>query len=61
MNGRNPFVVRATWQDEQTGHTHEATSDYLWRAPDPAMLHQKVRVLVDPNNPQRSMIDLTQD
>lgn len=59
INGRHPYVVRATWQDPRTGQTHEATSDHLRRDPGPALAaHPRVRVLFDPDKPQRSLVDL---
>jgi hypothetical protein len=58
MNGRSPFVVTVSWRDERTGRTHEAVSDYLWQRPDPELERQQVRVLVDPANPDRSLVDL---
>lgn len=59
VNGRHPYVVHATWQDEQTGRTHTATSDYLRRDPGPGMQGRThVRVLFDPADPDRNLLDL---
>ena len=59
LNGRCPFVVHASWVDEQTGRTHTARSDHLWQHPGPDLLAQRVRVLFDPADPDRNLIDLT--
>lgn len=59
INGRHPYVIRATWQDPRTGQTHEATSDHLPDDPTPLLEAQpRVRVLFDPDKPQRSLVDL---
>jgi Protein of unknown function (DUF3592) len=59
INGRHPFVVHASWRDEQTGRTHTATSDYLRHDPGPKLQGQtKVRVLFDPADPDRNLLDL---
>jgi hypothetical protein len=59
INGRHPFVVRATWQDPRTGQTHTATSEYLRQDPGPRLAAQpRVRVLFDPDHPGRSLVDL---
>jgi hypothetical protein len=59
INGRNPYVVYATWNDEQTGRTYTATSDILRHDPGPD-LHGRthVRVLYDPADPDRNVVDL---
>jgi uncharacterized protein DUF3592 len=59
LNGRHPYVVRATWQDPQTGRTHTATSDYLRHDPGPRFTADRgVRVLFDPSDPERNFVDL---
>ena len=59
VNGRHPYVVRATWRDASTGRTHTATSDYLRHDPGPRLQGQThVRVLFDPANPDRNVLDL---
>jgi hypothetical protein len=59
INGRNPYVVYATWNDEQTGRTYTATSDILRHDPGPD-LHGRthVRVLYDPADPDLNLVDL---
>ena len=59
LNGRCPFVVHASWVDEQTGRTHTARSEHLWKHPGPDLMAQRVRVLFDPADPHRNLIDLT--
>lgn len=58
FNGQFPFVLRASWQDERTGRTHTASSDPLWQPPAPELVNRPVRVLFDPANPDRNLIDL---
>jgi uncharacterized protein DUF3592 len=60
INGRHPYVVHATWHDARTGRTHTATSDYLRADPGPGLLGRThVRVLYDPADPDRNMVDLS--
>jgi uncharacterized protein DUF3592 len=59
INGRHPFVVHATWHDESTGRTHTATSDMLRHDPGPGLRGRNhVRVLFDPADPDRNVVDL---
>ncbi|WP_433516645.1 DUF3592 domain-containing protein [Nonomuraea sp. CA-143628] len=59
VNNRHPYVVHATWQDEQTGRTHTAVSDYLRHDPSPRLQGRThVRVLYDPADPDRNLVDL---
>ncbi len=58
LNGQNPFVIHASWQDERTGRTHTASSEHLWQPPDPRLISRGVRVLFDPTDPDRNVIDL---
>jgi hypothetical protein len=59
INNRHPYVVHATWRDERTARTYTATSDYLRDDPGPRLHGQThVRVLFDPANPERNLVDL---
>jgi Protein of unknown function (DUF3592) len=59
ISGRHPYVVHATWRDEQTGRTYTATSDHLRHDPGPRLLGRThARVLFDPSNPDRNLLDL---
>jgi hypothetical protein len=59
VNGRHPYVVHATWYDESTGRTHAATSDILRHDPGPGLRGRThVRVLYDPADPDRNLVDL---
>jgi hypothetical protein len=58
INGRHPYVIRATWQDPATGRTHTATSDprrnpFLEHAPGTLF-----RVLFKPDCPEQCLVDL---
>jgi hypothetical protein len=59
LNGRNPYIVRAHWRDELSGRHHTATSDYIWQDPSRELAGQQVRVLFDPADPDRNVIDIT--
>lgn len=59
INDRHPYVVRATWQDARTGRAYTATSDYIRHDPGPVLQGRShVRVLYDPADPARNMVDL---
>ncbi|MEV0616422.1 DUF3592 domain-containing protein [Nonomuraea sp. NPDC050404] len=59
VNNRHPYVVHATWQDTRTGRTYTAASDHLRDDPGPRLRGQgRVRVLYDPADPARNLIDL---
>jgi uncharacterized protein DUF3592 len=58
LNGQNPLVVHASWRDERSGRIHTASSDHLWHYPGPELLNGPVRVLFDPADPDRNLIDL---
>ncbi|WP_285579130.1 DUF3592 domain-containing protein [Actinoallomurus iriomotensis] len=59
VNGRHPYVVHASWQDERTGRTYTATSDNLRNDPGPRLRGRThVRVLYDPADPDRNLVDL---
>jgi hypothetical protein len=60
INGRHPYVVHATWYDPRTGRTHVASSDGLREDPGPRLLGRThVRVLHDPADPDRNVMDLS--
>jgi hypothetical protein len=59
LNGRHPHVVHAEWRDERTGRTHTAKSEHLPDDPSPRLTGRThVRVLYDPSDPDRNMVDL---
>jgi hypothetical protein len=59
LNNRHPYVVRATWQDVNRGRIYTATSDYIRHDPGPILQGRShVRVLYDPADPNRNMVDL---
>ena len=58
VNGRSPLVVAASWHDEHTGRVHTARSDHLWHHPGWEQLDRGVRVLFDPADPDRNLVDL---
>lgn len=59
VDGRHPYVIHAEWRDERTGRTHTAKSGHLHDDPAPRLPGRtRVRVLYDPGNPDRNMVDL---
>ncbi|TMR92325.1 DUF3592 domain-containing protein [Nonomuraea basaltis] len=59
VNNRHPYVVHAMWQDERTGRTYTAASDYLRDDPGPRLQGQtRVLVLYDAADPERNLVDL---
>ena len=60
VNGKNPYIVRATFRDPLTGRSYEATSDGVWDDPAAALRQNpNVTVLFDPKKPRRCMIELS--
>ncbi len=58
VDGRHPYLVRARFQDPQTARTYQATSDWVWEDPRPALTDDSVVVLFDPRRPKRSLVEL---
>ena len=58
VDGQSPLVVEASWRDERTGRVHTARSGHLWRHPGWELLDRGVRVLFDPADPDRNVVDL---
>jgi Protein of unknown function (DUF3592) len=58
INGKHPYVVRASFQDPRTGRTYQASSDRVWADPRPALEHAAPVVLFDPRKPNRSLVEL---
>ena len=58
VNNKNPFVIKAQWQDPETGKTHIFTSAHIWFDPQPYLPDEEVSVLVDPADPEKYYMDL---
>jgi len=59
FNGRSPFQVVTQWQDPTTGTIHVFKSENLRFDPSNYIGDNKIRVLIDRNNPRRYYVDLS--
>lgn len=59
VNGRHPFVVVCQWLNPQTRELHLFRSENLWFDPGPHLDRERVRVLIEPGNPRRYLVDLS--
>lgn len=58
MNGRNPYRVLAQGKNPFTGKLEQYLSKAVWIDPTEYLPDRKLRVLVDPNNSSRHMLDV---
>jgi Protein of unknown function (DUF3592) len=58
INGRHPYIVRASYQDPRTGRSYNASSDRAWDDPRPGLVNGRAVVVYDPRNPKRCLVDL---
>lgn len=59
VNGRNPFQIVSHWQNPTTSKLHIFTSDNIWFNPSDYITDDKIKVLIDRNNPKKYSIDLS--
>ena len=60
VNGQHPWRILAQWQNPATGKLHLFHSENLWFDPSRFVATQKqVRVLIDPQQPNRYSMDLS--
>ncbi len=59
VNGRNPFQIVSQWQNPTTSKLHIFTSDNIWFNPSDYIKNDKIKVLIDMNNPKKYSIDLS--
>jgi hypothetical protein len=59
VNGRSPWRITAQWLDPSGDKLHLFKSDHIWFDPEPFVDGDKIRVLIDPQNPDRYSIDLS--
>ncbi|ROT93470.1 DUF3592 domain-containing protein [Altererythrobacter sp. FM1] len=57
-NGEHPFRVVAQATDPATGRLRRFESEAIWVDPTTQLTGRKIRVLLDPSNPQRYHVDL---
>ena len=59
VNGRNPYVINAQWQNPATGLVHTFCSDNIWFDPSQFLTEKNIQVLVDLKDPEKYVIDLS--
>lgn len=59
INGKSPFQIVSHWQNPITSKLHIFTSDHIWFNPSDYIKNDKIKVLIDENNPKRYSIDLS--
>lgn len=59
VNGRNPFVVIAQWQNPATSEIHVFKSENIWFDPTQYITSDTIRVLIDKENPKKNFMDLS--
>ncbi len=59
MNGKCPYNIISQWQDPQTSKLYIFESDDIWFDPTNYIQNNKVKVLIDKNNPKKYMVDLS--
>ncbi len=58
-NGEHPFRVVVQAMDPATGRLRRFESEAIWVDPTTQLTGRKIRVLLDPGNPQRYHVDLS--
>jgi hypothetical protein len=59
VNGRNPFQIVSQWQNPATSKIHLFTSDNIWFDPTDFIKTDKIKVLIDRNDPKKYHVDLS--
>ena len=59
VNGRNPFQIILQWQNPATNKLHIFISDNIWFDPTHFIITDKIKVLIDRNNPKKYYVDLS--
>jgi hypothetical protein len=59
VNGRNPFQIVSQWQNPATSKLHLFTSDNIWFDPTDFIKTDKIKVLIDRNDPKKYHVDLS--
>ncbi|GAB4239631.1 MAG: hypothetical protein Kow00109_14500 [Acidobacteriota bacterium] len=60
VNGRHPFQILMRGRDPLSGDELTFRSDFLWEDPTGQLDPAAVRVFIDPHNPRRYYVDLSQ-
>ena len=59
VNGKNPFIITAQWQDPETSDLHIFTSANIWFDPSDYINEDHVTAYVDKEDRSRYFIDLS--
>jgi hypothetical protein len=59
VNGRNPYTIVSQWQNPATSKLHIFTSDDIWFDPTDFIKTDKIKVLIDRNDPKKYQVDLS--
>lgn len=57
VNGRNPFQICSQWQDPHTKDLYVFKSDNIWFDPTDFLNIEEIRVLIDPQDPKKYIMD----
>jgi hypothetical protein len=57
INGRNPYVITAQWDNPDTGRVHVFKSDSIWFDPSAYLAGGTIDVLIDPADPSKYHVD----
>lgn len=58
VNGKNPYQIFAQWKDPRTSTLHTFRSENIWFDPTPHIKDEKMRVLLEKNNPEKYYVDI---
>lgn len=59
VNGASPYVIEAQWLDKSTNKVYQFKSENLWFDPTEFIGSKQIRVLIDPKDPGRHLMDLS--
>ncbi len=59
VKGNHPYQIVAQWQNPVTSKIHLFKSENIWFNPTHFIKTNKIRVLIDSNNPNKYMVDLS--
>lgn len=57
VNNRHPYQIVSQWLDPTTNEVHVFRSKNIWFNPEEFIQSNEIRVLIDPNNPKKYLMD----
>ncbi len=57
VNNRHPYQIVSQWLDPATNEVHVFKSKNIWFNPEEFIQSNEIRVLIDPNNPKKYLMD----